>query len=67
MPIYEYVCPSCGHPFEKRVSFSESDEPQTCPVCGNEHARRQISLVGFTSGESSRGSVRADTSCGPVG
>lgn len=33
MPIYEYVCTSCGHRFETRQSFS--DEPVAdCPECG---------------------------------
>jgi putative FmdB family regulatory protein len=68
MPIYEYVCPGCGQPFEKRVSFSQADDPQPCPQCGNSHARRQISLVGsFSTGKSSGGSYAAAPSCGPVG
>ena len=68
MPIYEYVCPQCGQPFEKRVSFSEADERQTCPHCGNRHARRQISLIGGVTGSGSGGSLRAPApSCGPVG
>jgi putative FmdB family regulatory protein len=68
MPIYEYICPGCGHPFEKRVGFSQSDDPQTCPECGNKHARRQISLVGgFTSGGQAGSRVTPPPACGPVG
>jgi putative FmdB family regulatory protein len=65
MPIYEYECPGCGGFFEKRVGFSESDEKQRCPKCGNEHARRQLSVIGGISG-GSVGTVSAPA-CGPVG
>ena len=65
MPIYEYECPGCGSAFEKRVSFSESDEKQVCPKCGNQHARRQLSVIGGISGGSV--STISAPSCGPVG
>ncbi len=32
MPIFEYVCPDCGHRFEK-IQRQRSDE-QPCPKCG---------------------------------
>ncbi|HEC22836.1 MAG TPA: zinc ribbon domain-containing protein [Chloroflexi bacterium] len=68
MPIYEYTCPSCGHSFEKRVSFSQADDPQPCPSCGNRRARKQISLIGGTSsGGGSRTHTPAAPSCSPVG
>ena len=67
MPIYEYTCPQCGTPFEKRVSFSAADDAQDCPNCGNSHAKRQISLIGGTSGGSQTGSISSTTNCGPVG
>lgn len=68
MPIYEYTCPACGSTFEKRVGFSESDQPQKCPKCGNEHARRHVSLIGGMSGGSSRPAASsAPAACGPVG
>jgi putative FmdB family regulatory protein len=64
MPIYEYECPGCGSSFEKRVGFSEADDKQRCPKCGNEHARRQLSIIGGISG----GGVRTTSApCGPVG
>ena len=65
MPIYEYVCPDCGHAFDKRVGFSESDAPQSCPACGSDKARRQISLVGFVGGDASAGRTAAVPVCGP--
>lgn len=43
MPLYEYVCQSCGTPFEKLTGFSQADQPQTCPKCGDTHSRRKLS------------------------
>lgn len=68
MPIYEYVCPQCGRDFQKRVGFSQADDRQTCPHCGNRHGRRQLSLIGGVSGgSSSPGTNSGSSSCGPVG
>ena len=42
MPLYEYLCNSCGHRFEKIVKFS--DEPlRVCPKCGKESVEQLIS------------------------
>ncbi len=69
MPIYEYTCPQCGRPFEKRVGFAEADERQECPNCGNPHASRGLSLIGGVRGTGSGSSsgARSAPSCGPVG
>ena len=45
MPIYEYVCDSCGYGFERIQSFSD-DPLSECPRCGAE-VRRVISPVGI--------------------
>ncbi|MFW6150690.1 MAG: FmdB family zinc ribbon protein [Chloroflexota bacterium] len=34
MPIYEYVCRTCGEKFECRRGLNESDEDIRCPHCG---------------------------------
>ena len=68
MPIYEYVCGGCGHPFEKRVSFSEADAPQTCPECGSERSKKKISLVARHS-TAGRGAttLSSGAACAPAG
>ena len=66
MPIYEYICPGCGQPFDKRVGFAQADERQECPNCGNRHGKRQMSLIGGISGGTA-GSVTTSANCGPVG
>jgi putative FmdB family regulatory protein len=35
MPLYEYLCRSCGHRFEVIRKFSDPPE-KTCPKCGAE-------------------------------
>jgi putative FmdB family regulatory protein len=42
MPIYEFVCESCTHEFEKIVSFSAAIAP-TCPVCEGDSVKRLMS------------------------
>jgi putative FmdB family regulatory protein len=39
---YEYVCTECGHAWEAEQSISAAPL-KTCPKCGTEHAKRQIS------------------------
>src|ERR1700749_4959120 len=39
---YEYVCTACGHGWEAEQSISAAPL-KTCPHCGTDHAKRQIS------------------------
>ncbi len=39
---YEYVCTACGHAWEAEQSISAA-ALTTCPNCGTDHAKRQIS------------------------
>ena len=41
MPIYEYVCPTCG-PFERLRRYAEADLPVACPHC-EASAQRAVS------------------------
>ncbi|MFO0879439.1 MAG: zinc ribbon domain-containing protein [Gemmataceae bacterium] len=41
MPLYEYVCQECQHPFEALVS---RDEEAACPQCQGHQLARQLSL-----------------------
>ena len=58
MPIYQYECGACGHNFELRRGFSESDDEVKCPKCGAGRPKKVISLF------SSRSS---DGGCAPTG
>ncbi len=61
MPLYEYICTDCGHPFEKMVRFSDTNPEIVCPQCNSQETRKRLSLVGFSS---SSGSVTSSSSCG---
>lgn len=38
MPTYSFRCPACGV-FDRLLPMSRSDEPATCPRCGNPAVR----------------------------
>ena len=46
MPIYEYVCDSCGHEMEAFQKLSE-DPLKDCPQCNQETLRKKVSAAGF--------------------
>lgn len=52
MPIYDFRCKQCGHPFTVRASFKEKDEglQPECPVC---HAveTQQVLTAGIFIGQ----------------
>lgn len=46
MPIYAYQCESCGH--AKDVLQKVSADPlTTCPACGAERFKKQLTAAGF--------------------
>jgi putative FmdB family regulatory protein len=45
MPLYEYECRVCKHPFEKIRPSSQRDEPTPCPSCESERTNRKLSVV----------------------
>lgn len=46
MPIYEYVCKSCGHELEKLQKVSDAPLVK-CPCCEKDSLSKQISSTGF--------------------
>ncbi len=54
MPIYEFSCKSCGHPFEELV-LSRS-EKVACPKCSSKKVERAMSVFSHSSGGSYRSS-----------
>ena len=46
MPIYEYLCASCGSQFEEVQKFNEPPLAE-CPDCGKNSATRQVSMSAF--------------------
>ncbi len=41
MPIYEYVCKTCGNAFEQLIRGSEKAQ---CPACGKRRLAKQFSV-----------------------
>ena len=46
MPIYAFECAACGHHFDRLQKMSDPD-PTTCPSCGAEQVRRQLTAPQF--------------------
>ena len=46
MPIYAFMCESCGHSFDKLQKLSDPD-PEICPNCGQHTLKRQVTAPSF--------------------
>jgi len=46
MPIYEYVCPECGHQNEHMQKLADAPIA-ACPKCGSGKYYKKISAAGF--------------------
>ena len=55
MPIYEYLCESCGNKFEKLVRRSEAESvlAAPCPSCGKQHLKQEYSTFAPRAGAGS--------------
>jgi putative FmdB family regulatory protein len=44
MPVYEFVCEKCDHPFTLILSVSErSKKDFQCPICKSKEVKQEIS------------------------
>lgn len=59
MPIFDYVCKKCRHPFEAIVQGSERPE---CPSCGSRSLEKQLSVFAVGAG-GARVSSRLPEAC----
>lgn len=50
MPLYEYVCRSCGHRFERMRGVSERLTAPPCPSCSLDSAALAMSVPGRVGG-----------------
>ena len=46
MPIYPYVCSTCGHEFDQLQKVSDNPLRQ-CPECGQESLRKKVTAAAF--------------------
>ncbi|MBY0231294.1 MAG: zinc ribbon domain-containing protein [Gemmataceae bacterium] len=65
MPLYEYECESCRHPFEALVFAGEQPE---CPACRGRELARRMSLPTAPPAEAAgKKECRSEgPPCGPV-
>ena len=63
MPIYEYVCNTCNHRFEKLRPISRMNDEAPCPICEGDSERKLsvFAAVGAIAGAGGCGG------CGPSG
>ena len=57
MPIYEFLCPACGHHFEQLVKLNEIP---ACPSCANEETEKQVTFSAGISTGKTRGKARTE-------
>ena len=63
MPLYEYICQTCGERFEKLIRGDASAQQIVCPSCASAAITRALSTFA-TSGSSA---AHAAPACGPIG
>jgi len=66
MPIFEYICRDCDHPFEALVYGKDKAE---CPKCRSKNLAPQLSVfaVSSTSSSSSARAFPSGGGCGTCG
>lgn len=62
MPLFEFICSSCGEEFEEIVS---SGSHPSCPHCGSEELQKKWSAFAVSGG--GRSGVRREPAAAPVG
>jgi putative FmdB family regulatory protein len=62
MPLYEYVCQSCGERFEKLVRNTTNSVEIICPSCASAAVKRALSTFATSGGAES-----ASPACGLSG
>jgi putative FmdB family regulatory protein len=68
MPLYEYLCVTCGNAFELFVRSASAQEPITCPKCAGTQVNKQFSTFAMKGGGgSASGGSAADPSCSTGG
>ena len=66
MPLFEYVCTTCGSTFEYLVRSSATKEAILCPHCASATVNKKFSTFGMKGGAGA-GSLSAGDSCSTGG
>lgn len=63
MPLYEYKCSACDHPFEELV---RGDETVSCPDCDSADVVKQLSAFAVSSSSALPDVCEGPGGCGGV-
>jgi len=64
MPIFEFVCSQCGHPFEELLRSASAMSELVCPACGSPEIKKKLStFASKTTGGSSFFTSSPSSSC----
>ena len=68
MPIYEYVCNTCSHKFEKLRPMSRMNDDAPFPICEGDSEKKLSVFAAFASNDSgSVGAIAGAGGCGGCG
>jgi len=72
MPLFEFVCRSCGHEFEELLRSASERNSAICPKCNARDPERKMSVfaargVGAATESSGGGCMRCGDPQGPCG
>ncbi len=72
MPIYEYVCNSCGNRFDKLRPVTRMDDIAPCEECGGDSSRQLSVFAAYSRGDDGEVASVPSTGggcggCGPSG
>ncbi|MCH8273372.1 MAG: hypothetical protein IH851_01090 [Armatimonadetes bacterium] len=60
MPVYDYICESCGRRFTALIGVTAEPDDEGCPGCGSGRTRRLIGRIARVRSEDQRLEDAAD-------
>jgi putative FmdB family regulatory protein len=66
MPLYEFDCLTCGQSFEKLVRSAAAVTEVVCPICGQPHIQKKMSVFASTN-KGDRSISTSAAACAPGG
>jgi len=67
MPLYEFVCTTCGEPFEQLVRSANHMDGVRCPACQSAAVQKQLSTFAIKGGDARSQVANNSAACAPGG